>query len=92
MDWNRLTDDEKLIAEQAVAMARAVKLAGDQAPHGKGLLCLEQAVLDHGRELLRLTLERSLASRDEAQKKGQVAGPATAVKNSVTAASDPVNC
>ena len=70
MDWNKLTDDEKLIAEQAVAMARAVKRAGDRAPHGKGLFCLEQAVLDHGRELLRLTLERSAASHAEAQKKG----------------------
>jgi hypothetical protein len=70
MDLNKLTDDEKLIAEKAVAMSRAVKLAGDRAPHGKGLFCLEQAVLDHGRELMRLTLERSIATRDEAQKKG----------------------
>jgi hypothetical protein len=70
MDWDRLTDDERLIAEQAVAMARAVKLAGDQAPYGKGLACLEQAVIDHGRELLRTTLERSISARDEAQKKG----------------------
>ena len=92
MDWNRLSDDEKLIAEKAVAMARAVKLAGDQAPYGKGLFCLEQAVLDHGRELLRLTLERSLASRDEAQKKGRAADRASVAKNSVTAASAPDNC
>lgn len=70
MDWDRLTDDERLIAEKAVLMARAVKLAGDQAPHGKGLFCLEQAVLGHGRELLRTTLERSISARDEAQKKG----------------------
>jgi hypothetical protein len=78
MDWDKLTDDERLIAEQAVAMARAVKLAGDQAPYGKGLACLEQAVLDHGRELLRTTLERSISARDEAQKKGSVASLATA--------------
>jgi hypothetical protein len=45
-------------------------MAGDQAPHGKGLWCLEQAVLDHGRDLLRLTLERSISARQEAQKKG----------------------
>lgn len=70
MDWNTLTDDERLIAEQAVLMARAVKMAGDQAPHGKGLFCLEQAVLDQGRDLLRLTLERSIGARQEAQKKG----------------------
>lgn len=70
MDWDRLTDDERLIAEKAVLMARAVKQAGDEAPHGKGLFCLEQAVLDHGRELLRVTLERSISARQEAQKKG----------------------
>jgi hypothetical protein len=70
MDWNKLTDDERLIAEQAVATYRAVKLAGDHAPHGKGLACLEQAVRSHGDELLRNTLERVINSRDEAQKKG----------------------
>lgn len=70
MDWDKLTDDEKLIAEQAIAMARAVKLAGDRAPYGKGLACLEQAVLDHGRELMRSTLEPSISARSEAQKKG----------------------
>jgi hypothetical protein len=70
MDWNGLTDDERLIAEKAVLMARAVKQAGDLAPHGKGLACLERAVLDHGGELLRVTLERTISARDEAQKKG----------------------
>lgn len=70
MNWDILTDDEKLIAEKAVLMARAVKQAGDQAPHGRGLFCLEQAVLDHGRDLLRTTLERSISAHDEAQKKG----------------------
>ena len=70
MDWDALTDDERLIAEQAVLMARAVKRAGDQAPHGKGLACLERAVMAHGGELLRVTLQRSISARDEAQKKG----------------------
>jgi hypothetical protein len=70
MDWNKLTDDERLIAERAVLMARAVKLAGDNAPHGKGLACLERAVMEQGQELLRLTLERTVSARDEAQKKG----------------------
>jgi hypothetical protein len=70
MDWSKLTDDERLIAEKAVLMARAVKLAGDQAPHGKGLAYLERAVLEHGQELLRTTLERVISARPEAQKKG----------------------
>ena len=71
MDWNKLTDDERLVAEQAVATLRLVKQAGNVAPHGKGLFCLEQAVHDHGFPLLRDILERSMASHDEAQKKGR---------------------
>lgn len=72
MDWNKLSDDERLIAEQAIATYRAVKLAGQQAPHGKGLACLEQAVRQHGDELLRNTLQRVINAQDEAQKKGSV--------------------
>jgi hypothetical protein len=82
MDWNKLTDDERLIAERAVAMARAVKGAGDAAPYGKGLACMEQAVLDEGMELQRLTLERLLGARQEAQKKGPLAKRAHAEPNS----------
>ncbi len=70
MDLGKLTDDERLIAEQAVAMARAVKLAGDQAPHGKGLFCLEQAVLDRGKELMRTVLQKTISAHPEAQKRG----------------------
>lgn len=70
MEWDKLTADERLIAEQAVLMARAVKQAGDVAPHGKGLACLERAVMEHGRELLRTTLQRTISARVEAQKKG----------------------
>ncbi len=72
MDWNRLTDDERLIAEQAVATFRAVKLAGDLAPHGHGLAHLEQAVRERGDALLRETLRRAADAqdRDAVQKKG----------------------
>lgn len=62
MDWNKVTDDERLIAELAVAMARAVKLAGDDARHGKGLYCLEQTVLDRGKELMRTVLQKTLSA------------------------------
>lgn len=84
MDWNKLSDDERLIAEQAVATYRAVKLAGQQAPHGKGLACLEQAVRQHGDELLRNTLQRVINAQDEAQKKGSrdCVAPAAAKPNS----------
>ena len=70
MDWVSLSDDERLVAEQAVATLRMVKQAGAAAPHGKGLLCLEQAVHDHGFPLLRDILQRSIGAHDEAQKKG----------------------
>ncbi len=84
MDWNKLSDDERLIAEQAVATYRAVKLAGQQAPHGKGLACLEQAVRQHGDELLRNTLQRVINAQDKAQKKGSrdCVAPAAAKPNS----------
>lgn len=71
MDWNKLTDDERLIAEQAVATFRAVRLAGDRAPHGHGLAHLEQAVREHGDALLRETLRRATDAEDAAQKKGR---------------------
>jgi hypothetical protein len=70
MDWNSLSDDERLVAEQAVATLRMVNQARDAAPHGKGLQCLEQAVHDHGFPLLRDILQRSIGAHDEAQKKG----------------------
>jgi hypothetical protein len=70
MDLSQLTDDERLVAEQAVATLRPVMQAGDAAPHGKGLFCLEQAVHDHGFPLLREILQRSANHRAEAQKKG----------------------
>ncbi len=47
--------DLRLIAEQAVLRARAVKQAGDVAPHGKGLAGRERTVMEHGQELLRVT-------------------------------------
>ena len=72
MDWNTLTDEERLVAEQAVATLRMVKQAGDAAPHGKGLFCLEQAVHEHGFPLLRDILQRLIGAHDEAQKKGRV--------------------
>ena len=75
MDWTKLSDDERLVAEQAVATLRMVKQAGNAAPYGKGLFCLEQAVHDHGFPLLRDILQRSVgASSRRAQKKGRKVG------------------
>jgi hypothetical protein len=82
MDWNKLTDDERLIAEQAIAMARAVKLAGDSAAHGKGLLCLEQAVLDHGKQLMQTVMQKTISAHSEAQKRGSAGCRAPVEKSS----------
>lgn len=87
MEWNKLSDDERLIAERAVAMARSVKEAGDNAAWGHGLACMEQAVLDEGMELQRLTLQRSISARQEAQKKGSRARGANAETSSGIAGS-----
>lgn len=71
MDLQNLNDDERLVAEQAVAAFRMVRLAGESAPHGKGLFCLEEAVHEHGFPLLNEILRRSLSAHPEAQKKGR---------------------
>ena len=69
MDWTA-SEDERLVAEQAVATLRMVNQAGDAAPHGKGLSHLEQAVHDHGLPLLRDILQRSISPQQEAKKRG----------------------
>lgn len=86
MDLDKLSDDERLVAEQAVATFRLVKLAGDAAPHGKGLFCLEQAVHDHGFPLLRDILQRSMDAHEPVKKKTPAAGPAPAARRRGTAA------
>jgi len=86
MDLNTLSDDERLVAEQAVATLRQVKQAGEAAPHGKGLFCLEQAIHDHGFPLLRDILQRSLEAHEPVKKKTPAAGAARAVPKRVSAA------
>lgn len=71
-------EQERLIAEQAVLTYRAVFEAGAQAPHGQGMDAMEGAILDHGRELLRQTLQHAASAHIEAQKKGRPR-PAVAV-------------
>ena len=44
MDLNSLSDNERLVAEQAIAAYRTVQAAAKAAPHGRGLACIEAAV------------------------------------------------
>jgi hypothetical protein len=71
-------DDERLIAEQAVLSYRELIGVMKNAPHGKGLAVVEQAVREKGFEQMRKTLGLVIGAHQEAQKKGSTASPAPA--------------
>jgi hypothetical protein len=75
------SDEERLVAEQAVLHYRELKAVMKTAPHGKGMAVMEQAVREKGFEQMRQTLSLLVNAHDEAQKKGSTvsrvpAGPA----------------
>jgi hypothetical protein len=78
MDLSKLSDRERLAAEQAVLTMRALDRAADAAPHGQGLAFLEAAIHDKGFEHLRNMLTLAVNAREEAQKKGFVSAPVPA--------------
>ena len=78
MDWSKLTDRERLIAEQAVETLGALDRAADDAPHGQGLACMEACVHERGFELLRALMASTAGARPEAQKRGPASGVAPA--------------
>jgi hypothetical protein len=80
MDFSKLTDRERLVAEQAVTTYRALEQAAVVAPVGQGLATLECIIHDKGFEHLRNMLSTAAASRPEAQKKGPVSGSVPAGK------------
>jgi hypothetical protein len=63
------TDDERLVAEQALLNYRELQAVMKAAPHGKGMAVLEQAVRQRGFEQMRQTLGL-LVNAHEGQKKG----------------------
>jgi hypothetical protein len=67
------TEEERLVAEQAVAMYREVLKTMESAPHGHGMACMEAAVLTHGRNLMRSVLQQASSAHPEAQKGGPAA-------------------
>jgi len=91
MDFSKLSDRERLIAEQAVETLRALDQAADDAPWGKGLACMEACIHDKGFDLLRLLMTQTASARTEAQKKGSASAvvPAAARPNSRRARSAP---
>ena len=76
MDWDSLSDHERLVAEQAVAAYRTLAAAGKSAPHGHGLARIEAAVHKEGFGVLRRMVELSASEHAEAQRGGPAAGRA----------------
>lgn len=79
MDLSKLTERERLIAEQAVETLRALDKAADQAPHGQGLARMEACIHDKGMGLLRTIMTSTAGARPEAQKRGPASGGARGV-------------
>jgi hypothetical protein len=79
MDWDGLTANERLIAEQAVMNFRVLNAACNAASDGTVLGIAEQLAVKQGREATRRTLEMSLQMQDtDLEKKARRAGPAVA--------------
>jgi hypothetical protein len=76
MDFSKLTERERLIAEQAVETLRALDKAADDAPHGRGLACMEASIHENGFGLLRAMMASAAGARPEAQKKGPASSAA----------------
>jgi hypothetical protein len=70
MDLSKLSDRERLAAEQAVLTLRALDRAADAAPQGQGLAYVEAAITEKGFDHLRNMVSLAVNARDEAQKKG----------------------
>lgn len=68
------TEEERLVAEQAIAAYREARKAMESAREGEGLAVTESAVLRHGRKFLQQMIEQLLSAHPEAQKGGSAAG------------------
>ena len=69
MDFSKLSDRERLIAEQAVETLRALDKAADDAPWGSGLARMEECIHDKGFALLRSLMTQTASAQPEAKKK-----------------------
>lgn len=77
VNWDELTPEERLLAEQAVLNFRALNKACRSAKSGTVLAVAERLAVDQGRELTRQTLQAALEIEGrEVEKKGQRADPA----------------
>jgi hypothetical protein len=76
------SEEERLVAEQAIGLYRAVLQAMHTAPHGRGLDTMETVLLNQGREHLRSILEQVMSTHPEVQKGGSAPGRAPAARAS----------
>jgi hypothetical protein len=68
---------QRLLVEQALALARHLEQAAAEAPHGQALDRCESVALDRGRQFLRDALASALQSRvSQEEKKGPPPAPA----------------
>ena len=72
------SNEERLVAEQALLNYRELKRLMKSAPHGQGMAVMETAVRDKGFEQMRRTLGLLIGAHDEAQKKGSTPSRAPA--------------
>ena len=82
-----LTDFQRLVVEQALALAREVEATAGAAPHGRVLDRREGLLLTRGREFLNGVLQgMAQHTADEAVKKG---GPGLATAATASATKGP---
>jgi hypothetical protein len=80
MNWDEMTAEERLLAEQLVLNMRTLNRVARLAPDGHVLDVVERLALEQGRELVRKTIELSLhAEGVEVEKKVAPRGSADAV-------------
>lgn len=78
---------QRIILEQALALAQEFERAADSAPDGQVLDQCERVALDSGRAFLRRALASTLEQQAEAvEKRGAPAGPAPAGRRGGTRA------
>ena len=63
-------DEERLVAEQALLNYRELQAVMKNAPYGKGMAVLEQAVRQKGFDQMRQILSLLVNAHDDGQKKG----------------------
>ena len=77
MNWDEMTAEERLLAEQLVLNMRSLNRVARLAPDGHVLDVVERLAMEQGRELVRRTIELSLhVEGTEVEKK--VARPGSA--------------